>query len=134
MERILLVEDHTAFRQTLALVFGGEPGFEVVAQAGSVCEARETLYGLDNGVDLGIFDLSLPDGEGTELIGELREANPGFRAMILTGSLDRAAFGRAVEAGAAGVLHKTADLYEILDSCCSRSRPRSTRGSAPRRG
>lgn len=116
MERVLLVEDHTSFRQTLALVFEWEPGFEVVAQAGTVAGAREALNGCEGGIDVGIFDLSLPDGEGTELIGELREANPGFRALVLTGSLDRADFGRAVEAGAAGVLHKTAGLEEILDA------------------
>lgn len=113
MERILLVEDHTAFRQTLALVFDREPEFEVVAQAGTVAGAREVLDGLRDGIDVGIFDLSLPDGEGTELIRELREANPGFRALVLTGSLERTDFARAVEAGAAGVLHKSADVGEI---------------------
>ncbi len=68
MQRILLVEDHTVLRQTLALVFDREPEFEVYAQAGSAAEARETLNGLESGVDVGIFDLSLPDGESTDLI------------------------------------------------------------------
>ncbi len=114
MERILLVEDHTAFRQTLALVFEGEPEFKVVAQAGTLAEAREALNSLEDGIEVGVFDLSLPDGEGTELIQELREANPGFRALVLTASLDRTDVARAVEAGAAGVLHKTADVDEII--------------------
>ncbi len=114
MERILLVEDHTAFRQTLALVVEGEPEFKVVAQAGTLAEAREALNSLEDGIEVGVFDLSLPDGEGTELIQELREANPGFRALVLTASLDRTDVARAVEAGAAGVLHKTADVEEII--------------------
>ena len=114
MQRILLVEDHTVFRQTLALVFDREPEFEVFAQAGSVSEAREMLNGLKDKVDVGIFDLSLPDGESTELIGEMREANPDFRALVLTASFERKDFARAVEAGAAGVLHKTADLDQII--------------------
>ncbi len=101
-------------RQTLALVFEREPEFEVYAQAGTVAEARETLNGLENRVDIGIFDLSLPDGESTELIGELRESNPDFRALVLTASFERKDFARAVEAGAAGVLHKTADLDQII--------------------
>ena len=114
MQRILLVEDHASFRQTLAFVFDQQPDFEVVAQAGSLGEARRVMRGRD--ADLGIIDLALPDGEGVELIEELREANPLFAALVLTASLDRAEHARAVEAGAAGVLHKSADVDEIMDA------------------
>ena len=69
MQRILLVEDHASFRQTLALVFDQQPEFEVVAQAGTLAEARLAMDGSE--VDLGVIDLTLPDGEGTELIEEL---------------------------------------------------------------
>jgi DNA-binding NarL/FixJ family response regulator len=110
----LLVEDHASFRQTLALVFDQQPEFEVVVQAGTLAEAREAIDGFE--ADLGVIDLTLPDGEGTELIGELREANPHFAALVLTASLDRAEHARAVEAGAAGVLHKSADVDAILDA------------------
>ncbi len=114
MQRLLLVEDHASFRQTLALIFDGEPDFEVVAQAGTVAEAREVMG--DREADLGVVDLSLPDGEGVELIEDLRQANPHFAALVLTASLDRAEHARAVEAGAAGVLHKSADMDQIMDA------------------
>ena len=110
----MLVEDHASFRQTLAFVFDQEPGYEVVAQAGTLAEAREEMDGVE--ADLGVIDLSLPDGEGTELIEELREANPDFAALVLTASLDRAEHARAVEAGAAGILHKSADVDAILNA------------------
>jgi DNA-binding NarL/FixJ family response regulator len=114
MQRILLVEDHASFRQTLAFVFDQQPEFEVAAQAGTLAEARLAMDGSE--ADLGVIDLTLPDGEGTELIGELREANPLFAALVLTASLDRTEHARAVEAGAAGVLHKSADVDAILDA------------------
>jgi DNA-binding NarL/FixJ family response regulator len=114
MQRLVLVEDHASFRQTLALVFDQEPEFEVVAQAGSLGEARRVMRGRE--ADLGVIDLALPDGEGLELIEDLREANPLFAALVLTASLDRADHARAVEAGAAGVLHKSADVDEIMDA------------------
>lgn len=114
MQRLLLVEDHASFRQTLALVFDQEPDFEVVAQAGTVAEARQVMQNRE--ADLAVVDLSLPDGEGVELIEELREANPLFAALVLTASLDRAEHARAVEAGAAGILHKSAEVDEILDA------------------
>jgi len=110
----LLVEDHASFRQTLAFVFDREAEFEVVAQAGSLAEARQVIDGLE--ADLGVMDLSLPDGEGIELIKDLREANPHFAALVLTASLDRAEHARAVESGAAGILHKSAGVDEILDA------------------
>ncbi len=114
MQRLLLVEDHASFRQTLALVFDQQPDFEVVAQAGTLGEARRVMRGRE--ADLGIIDLGLPDGEGVELIEELHEANPDFAALVLTASLDRAEHARAIEAGAAGVVHKAADVDEILET------------------
>ena len=114
MWRVLLVEDHASFRQTLAFVFDQQPGFEVVAQAGTLAEARQAMDGSE--ADLGVIDLTLPDGEGTDLVGELCEANPDFAALVLTASLDRTEYARAVEAGAAGVLHKSADVDAILDA------------------
>ncbi len=114
MQRLLLVEDHASFRQTLALVFDQQPDFEVVGQAGSLGEARRLMRGRE--ADMGVIDLALPDGAGVELIEELREANPEFAALVLTASLDRAEHARAIEAGAAGVLHKSADVDEIMDA------------------
>jgi DNA-binding NarL/FixJ family response regulator len=114
MQRLLLVEDHVAFRQTMAFVFDQQPDFEVVAQAGSLDEARRVLRGRE--VDLAVIDLALPDGEGVELIEDLREASPLFAALVLTASLDEADHARAIEAGAAGVLHKSADVAEIIDA------------------
>ena len=116
MNRLLLLEDHTAFRQTLSLVFEQEPDFEVVLQAGTLEEARRAIESTEESVDMGIIDFTLTDGEGVELLPELREDNPEFVAMILTASLDRSDYARAVEAGASGVLHKSADVDEILSS------------------
>jgi two-component system, NarL family, response regulator DevR len=62
--RVLLVEDHAIVRKLFASVFDREPDFEVVAQAGSLAEARGSL----EGVDVAVLDLRLPDGEGTDLI------------------------------------------------------------------
>lgn len=114
MQRVLLVEDHTSFRQTLAYVFDHQPDFQVVAQAGTLADARLAMDGSQ--ADLGVIDLSLPDGEGTGLIAELRDANAHFAALVLTASLDRADHARAVEAGAASVLHKSADVDLIIDA------------------
>ncbi len=110
MSRVLLVDDHATFREPLAFMFDREPEFEVVAQAGSVGEASQML----EGVDLAIVDLDLPDGDGTQLIGQLRAANPHGMVLVLTASIEREAYARAVEAGAAGVLHKSVRIKDVV--------------------
>ena len=108
MKRILLTEDHAAFRKALAFMLEREPGLEVAAQAGSVAEVRASDNG---GFDVAVVDLMLPDGDGTEVIRELREANPDL--SILTLSADRDP-GRALEAGADETLGKDASLTDIV--------------------
>ena len=113
MVRILLVEDHASFRQPLAFVLAREPDLAVVGQAGSLAEARRAMADLGD-VDVALVDLGLPDGDGVELIRELRAANPRGKAVALTESGDDAAAGRAVEAGAVGALRKSCSVAEIL--------------------
>jgi DNA-binding NarL/FixJ family response regulator len=110
--RIGLVEDHRAVRQALAFILEREDGFEVVAQAGSVAEARQ----FPNEVDVAIIDLGLPDGDGIEVIKALREKNPKIIALVLSATSERAQLARAVEAGAAGLLHKSAPTEEIIQA------------------
>lgn len=110
--RVLLVEDHVLFRELFARAFEREPGFEVVAQASSVAEARRFL----EGVDVAVVDLRLPDGDGTDIIGELRASNPHGVALVLTASLDPGVYARAVAAGAAGLMHKSASVEEVMEA------------------
>lgn len=110
----MLVEDHASFRQALGFMLEQEPGFEVVGRAGALAEARNLLAAPDSGpVDVAVLDLGLPDGSGTELMEELRRVNPQVMVLVLTASVDSLQFARAVEAGAGGVMNKTAGIEEI---------------------
>ncbi len=112
MLRLLLVEDHAAFRGALALLLNLRPGMRVVAQCGSLAGCRD-LGGLLQTVDVALVDLFLPDGEGSELVAVLRGANPSVRVLVLTASIEPGLPGRMAESGADGVLNKTAALSEI---------------------
>jgi PAS domain S-box-containing protein len=114
--RVLLVEDHLAVREAIAAAFERDAGFEVVGQAASMREARALLGDADVDVDVAMLDAGLPDGYGGDLIEELREANPGAQAVVLSASLDRVETARALQHGAAGVLNKTAHLSEVVDA------------------
>jgi DNA-binding NarL/FixJ family response regulator len=110
--RVMLVEDHTAFRQSLAALLSQEPDLEVVAQAGSLAEARELL---DTPLDVAVLDLSLPDGDGRDLIGELRQSNAGISVLILTVTIRPGHLEEVLKAGADGVLHKVASPQTIVE-------------------
>jgi len=115
MQHVLLVEDHSSFRQALAMVIDREPEFSVVAQAGSLAETHRILSAVER-IDLAVIDLSLPDGDGIEAVRALHDAHPRAMALILTASIDPTDQARAVEAGAAGVLHKAVSITAIADA------------------
>jgi PAS domain S-box-containing protein len=108
--RVLLVDDHAAIREALAVSFTTQDGFVVAGQAGSLAEARALL----DDVDVAIIDIELPDGDGGELIADLRAANPQAQALVLSAHVDRASTAKVVESGAAGVLSKATHLHEVV--------------------
>ena len=112
MIRVLIVDDHELFRESLAFLLQREPDIMVSGQAGTLAEAR----GLLRGVDIALIDLNLPDGNGQELIRELHALSPHGTALVLTGSTARQEVARAVEAGAAAVLQKSASSTALLSA------------------
>ena len=110
--RVLLVEDHAAFRQSLAALLSQETDIEVVAQAGSLAQARQML---DTPLDVAVLDLSLPDGDGRDLIGELRQRNADISVLILTVMLGPSHLEEVMKAGADAVLHKVASPATIVE-------------------
>ena len=110
--RVMLVEDHLSFRQALAFLLSREADLEVVAPAGSLSEARQML---DTPVDVAVLDLSLPDGDGSDLIGELRQTNAGISILVLTMTLGPSHLEEVLKAGADGVLHKVASPPTIVE-------------------
>ncbi len=113
MIRVLLVDDHASFRQPLAFMLNREPDLTVVAQAGSLAEARGLL---NEEIDVAVVDLVLPDGNGVTLVRDLRAANSHSQVLVLTASVDRRDLARAVEAGASGVMNKSASIEEIISA------------------
>ncbi len=111
--RVLIVEDHVSLREALAAMVEREADFGPVTQAGSIAEARKVI----GRMDVALVDLRLPDGEGTGLIRELLDSHSGegtCAVLVLTASLDRLEWARAVGAGASGVLHKSEGVEEII--------------------
>lgn len=110
--RVILVEDNAYFRRAMVALLDRQPDLKVVAQAGSVKEARACAASV--GFDVAVLDLGLPDGDGTDVLADLRGARPGAAVLILSASLDPTSLLRAREGGVNGVLDKFATPAEIV--------------------
>jgi len=110
--RVMLVEDHVAFREALALLLTNQSDLEVLAQAGSLAEAREAL---DGRLDVAVVDLGLPDGDGSELIGELRQTNSGISVVVLSAAMGLGYLDDVVKARADAVLDKVESIPTIVE-------------------
>jgi DNA-binding NarL/FixJ family response regulator len=112
--RVMLVEDHPDFRRLMEGLLGGQADIKVVALAGSLAEARK--HAAVVGFDVAVLDLSLPDGNGVDLIVDLRRENPDVAVLILSATLDPASVDRATEAGANEIMDKLEPLDKVLDT------------------
>jgi DNA-binding NarL/FixJ family response regulator len=110
--RVMLVEDHADFRRLVARWVDREPDLEVVAEAESLEKARRLAASV--GCDVAVLDMGLPDGNGADLVAEVRELCPGSASLILSATLDPASLARAKEVGAEEVLDKFAVPAEVI--------------------
>jgi two-component system, NarL family, response regulator DevR len=118
--RVLLVDDHTSFRQSLAFMLDREPDITVVGQAQSIASGRAEIARVRScdRIDIAIVDLGLPDGSGVDIIRLLHQTPAPHRprVLVLTAETIRSRFADAVESGADAVLNKTVSLATIVDA------------------
>jgi CheY-like chemotaxis protein len=114
--RILFVEDDANFRELftrlLREALAPEQLDVAFVEVGSASEARARLR--EGGLDAALIDVTLPDGNGLDLVGEINNGGPGdhIPTLVLTASLETSVAGRAMEAGAQGAFSKMASVPE----------------------
>lgn len=119
-KRILLVEDDASFRRVftraLELALAPEQLDVTFVEAGSLAEARERLR--EGGLDAALIDVTLPDGNGLDLVREINDGGAGnsIPTLVLTAGLDHSVAGRAIEAGAQGAQSKVVSLPETVEA------------------
>lgn len=109
---IYLVDDHPVVRQGLAQLIEGEPDLRVAGCAGDSADALAAIA--SERPDLVIADLSLPVGDGIEMIRTLRVRFPGLPVLVLTMHEDSFYAERTLRAGARGYLTKQEASEKIL--------------------
>ncbi len=112
MPRVLVVDDDTSLRTALFRALDRK-GYQVIT-ATSMREAQQ-LGQSERGLDLVLVDLRLPDGDGIDLIQELKRANPSCQFIVLTGFGTIEAAIRATKSGAEHFITKPFELDELLN-------------------
>ena len=112
MTRVLIVDDHPAYRRGLAIMLTGVEDVELVGEAGTGTRAVELVAEL--APDVVVMDLRMPDLDGIEATRRITRARPAPAVIVLTMFEDDASVFAAMRAGAAGYLLKGADQDEIV--------------------
>jgi DNA-binding NarL/FixJ family response regulator len=110
--RLLVVDDHEVVRQGIVAILERNPGFQVVAEAGTAADAIAMAE--RHRPDLVVMDVRLPDGSGIEACREIRGEHPETRVVILTSYPDEDVVMSAIVAGASGYLLKQLRGRELV--------------------
>lgn len=112
MATVLLVDDHELIREGLRRAFDRVGGFEVVAEAASLADARRAA--LHHVPDVVVIDVRLPDGSGLDMCRELRRLRADVGIVVLTMYAgDDQLFG-ALDAGASAFVPKDAPADDVV--------------------
>lgn len=111
MIRLLLADDHPAFRRGLELMLDDVDDVEVVGRAATGAEAVE--LGAQLSPDVVLMDLRMPDLDGIEATRRLVQHDPVPAVVVLTMFEDGESVIAAMRAGARGYLLKGAEQDEI---------------------
>ena len=114
--RVLIVDDHPAVREGLALRIGGQPNLEVCGEAADVAEALRLV--VSEKPDVAIIDIALRNGNGIDLIKRIKAREEDVRMLVWSMYSDSLYAERALRAGALGYINKENATDQIITAIC----------------
>ena len=112
MTRVLVADDHPAFRRGLELMLADVDDIEIVGEAETGARAVELAAEL--APDVVLMDLRMPDLDGIEATRRITRQDPAPGVVVLTMFEDDDSVFAAMRAGARGYLLKGAEQDEIV--------------------
>lgn len=108
--RLVLLDDHTLFRESLARFLGSERGFELVAQCSTTPEALKCLK--DARVDVVLVDLSI----AKEFMDCARKARYRGRSLVVAREVDATSSATVLKCGAAGIFMESDSSIRLMQA------------------
>ena len=103
--RLLLIDDHTLFRESVARLLQSEPGFEVVAHCASGTEALQIVKSSTE-IDVVLLDLDLGQERGMDFLDGLRNARVDAKVLLVTAGVNDKEVPSLIRKGISGVFMK----------------------------
>jgi two-component system nitrate/nitrite response regulator NarL len=102
--RILLLDDHTLFRESVSRLLGAELGLKMAAHCGTVLEALQILR--EKAIDIVLLDFDLGDSDGREFLRLAKEQGFKGKVLVVTAGVDARVATELICAGVSGVFRK----------------------------
>jgi response regulator RpfG family c-di-GMP phosphodiesterase/DNA-binding CsgD family transcriptional regulator len=112
--RVLVVDDHEIFVQSLVRLLSAHPALKVVGTAATVATAEKAIVAYEP--DVVLMDFELPDGDGATATETVKALLPMTKVVMLTGRTDRDAVVRAIGAGCSGFIPKTESIETLVEA------------------
>jgi DNA-binding NarL/FixJ family response regulator len=112
--RILLVDDHSLFRESLSRLLEAEPDFRIAATCATAAEALEALERVP--VDVVLLDYDLGDEQGTAFLDEAKKRRLGARILMVTAGMSDSVTVQAFERGSAGIFLKHSPPAQLIEA------------------
>ena len=112
--RILLIDDHSLFRESLRRLLEAETELHVVASCATTMEALAVVD--REPVDLVLLDYDLGEEQGTQFLNEARERGFNGHVLMVTAGMSDVDTLRALESGAAGVFLKHSPPVQLVEA------------------
>ncbi len=110
--KLVIVEDHTLFREVLRKLCEKEFGFKVVGEAGTGRAAADIIRAQKP--DIVLLDLNLPDGDGFDVIDQIQPENRDVRFLVLSSYCSDYALYRVEKSAVHGFVDKNTQSVEML--------------------
>jgi DNA-binding NarL/FixJ family response regulator len=114
LPRVILADDHPLFRSALRQLLSSQPDLEVVGEAADGRQTLELCRGLRP--DLVLMDVHMPKMDGLAATRALQREFPDTAVLIVTTYEDPDYLLKAIQAGAAGYVLKSATPQEMIET------------------
>lgn len=114
MIKVLIADDHPIVRRGLRDVLADVGDIFIGGEASSAAEVVQLVR--EQRWDVVVLDISMPGGNGIELIDVIRRERPEARVLILTVFSEEQYAVRAIRAGAAGFLTKESAAEKLIEA------------------
>ncbi len=112
--RVLIVDDHPAVREALALRIERQPDLEVCGEADDLGAALRLIA--DARPDVAVVDITLKTGSGIDLIKRIKDHNSHVGILVWSMHSEALYAERALRAGALGYVNKDQATDRIVDA------------------